>query len=593
LFEEFDAQAAVLGISSFGCSVASLEEVFLNVTATSYTDDGDASVSSQPLVLSSTPSTPRKSPVPVKGKFAFPAKRSKLRKNVIRETDSREGSELGELDGTHSDSGAEGSHGDDDDNDDNDDESESENLNFFRPRLPVKQESMASSFEYVSFSSSSHLKHGSPSIATLSVHGLRSPMDSSFTSSKMLSNTTATAPSNVHVSGGNKGGAAKPPFSIQDEFTGAGDSTSIFGESTPLLMPINHGPGVLIRKRGFALWRQRFVVLLRKRARLAARSKLALGAQLLPPLIFTLLALLVVQTLPTNSDAPPRSLSNLPASYGDNTLWYTGAFPNGTSSNISLSLADTVLHFYESLAGETVQLIPSLAEMRADGGFQYNTTSEFLVTAAGDSTADVAYFNRNNMVALTFHPTTQPATVAGVEIMAWFNGQGYHSVAEALASVHAVVLSNTAPNVKLDFVNHPLPRSQQEQARDLVDDITGFVVSFCVLFGMAPLAASFTILFVNERRSKAKLLQYISGASPLTYWLSAFTWDFVNYLIPCMGCWALFAIFDVDAFSEGINCGTVVLLFVSYGIAIIPLMYLFSLLFFDASAAFTRGLYFF
>jgi ATP-binding cassette subfamily A (ABC1) protein 3 len=256
-----------------------------------------------------------------------------------------------------------------------------------------------------------------------------------------------------------------------------------------------------------------------------------------------------------------------------------------------LGLADTVVRYYESFAGETVRLMPLAAEPESNGGFHYNTTSEFLVHAAGASTTDVAYFNRNNMVALTFHPTTQPATVAGVEVMAWFNGQGYHSVAEALGSVQAVVLSNMAPNVKLDFFNHPLPRSQQEKARDLVDDITGFVVSFCVLFGMAPLAASFTILFVNERRSKAKLLQYISGASPMTYWSSAFTWDFVNYLIPCMGCWALFAIFDVDAFSDGKNCGTVVLLFVSYGIAIIPLMYLFSLLFFDASAAFTRGFF--
>ena len=51
------------------------------------------------------------------------------------------------------------------------------------------------------------------------------------------------------------------------------------------------------------------------------------------------------------------------------------------------------------------------------------------------------------------------------------------------------------------------------------------------------------------RASKAKHLQFVSGVDPISYWTSAFVWDIINYLLPCIVIFILFAIFAVDAFT--------------------------------------------
>lgn len=60
------------------------------------------------------------------------------------------------------------------------------------------------------------------------------------------------------------------------------------------------------------------------------------------------------------------------------------------------------------------------------------------------------------------------------------------------------------------------------------------LVSICVIFAMSFVPASFILFLIEERVSKAKHLQFVSGVSPVLYWLANFTWDMVstqdNYL---------------------------------------------------------------
>lgn len=54
------------------------------------------------------------------------------------------------------------------------------------------------------------------------------------------------------------------------------------------------------------------------------------------------------------------------------------------------------------------------------------------------------------------------------------------------------------------------------------------LVSICVIFAMSFVPASFVLFLIEERVSKAKHLQFISGMKPVTYWLGNFAWDMVR-----------------------------------------------------------------
>lgn len=54
------------------------------------------------------------------------------------------------------------------------------------------------------------------------------------------------------------------------------------------------------------------------------------------------------------------------------------------------------------------------------------------------------------------------------------------------------------------------------------------LVSICVIFALSFVPASFVLFLIEERVSKAKHLQFVSGVKPILYWLANFTWDMVS-----------------------------------------------------------------
>lgn len=53
------------------------------------------------------------------------------------------------------------------------------------------------------------------------------------------------------------------------------------------------------------------------------------------------------------------------------------------------------------------------------------------------------------------------------------------------------------------------------------------LVSICVIFAMSFVPASFVVFLIQERVSKAKHMQFISGVQPYLYWVANFIWDMV------------------------------------------------------------------
>lgn len=54
------------------------------------------------------------------------------------------------------------------------------------------------------------------------------------------------------------------------------------------------------------------------------------------------------------------------------------------------------------------------------------------------------------------------------------------------------------------------------------------LVSICVMFALSFVPASFILFLIEERVSKAKHLQFVSGMKPGVYWLGNFAWDMVS-----------------------------------------------------------------
>eukprot|EP01083_Nonionella_stella_P130674 396640_1 len=118
-------------------------------------------------------------------------------------------------------------------------------------------------------------------------------------------------------------------------------------------------------------------------------------------------------------------------------------------------------------------------------------------------------------------------------------------------------------------------------------DVTNFLVianrlqflpfALVVAVNMPLLTISWTVM--NERVSKAKHLQAVSGVSNFEFWLANFIWDFFVMLI-CMLLWLpLFALFRYDFFFVGGNWAPTLVMIVLFCASSVPLAHLASFMF--------------
>ena len=87
----------------------------------------------------------------------------------------------------------------------------------------------------------------------------------------------------------------------------------------------------------------------------------------------------------------------------------------------------------------------------------------------------------------------------------------------------------------INLANQPLPRNISEIINDLSkQEIVSYSLMSALTFGLSFLISSFGIFLIKERISGAKHLQYLNGCNPYLFWISAFCWDMLNYLIPAV-----------------------------------------------------------
>lgn len=116
------------------------------------------------------------------------------------------------------------------------------------------------------------------------------------------------------------------------------------------------------------------------------------------------------------------------------------------------------------------------------------------------------------------------------------------------------------------------------------------VIIFAVQYSY--LVALFITFYVKERVSRAKLLQMISGVNQFVYWLTAFFFDFVIFTAITVVLIGVLAAYQNEGWSTFDELARLLLIVSCFGVAVLPLTYLMSHLFTQASTAETLVLIF-
>ncbi|OWK05225.1 ABCA4 [Cervus elaphus hippelaphus] len=160
-------------------------------------------------------------------------------------------------------------------------------------------------------------------------------------------------------------------------------------------------------------------------------------------------------------------------------------------------------------------------------------------------------------------------------IKVWFNNKGWHALVSFLNVAHNAILRASLHKDKnpeeygITIISQPLNLTKEQLSEiTVLTTSVDAVVAICVIFAMSFVPASFVLYLIQERVNKAKHLQFVSGVSPTTYWLTNFLWDMKK------------------AYTSSDNLPALVALLMLYGWAVIPMMYPASFLFDIPSTAY-------
>ncbi|XP_044040431.1 phospholipid-transporting ATPase ABCA1-like isoform X2 [Siniperca chuatsi] len=178
-------------------------------------------------------------------------------------------------------------------------------------------------------------------------------------------------------------------------------------------------------------------------------------------------------------------------------------------------------------------------------------------------------------------------------VKVWFYNQAWHGMASFLSVANnAILRGNLAAGQDphkygISVSNHPLNLTKEQLSYvAMATTSTDMVVSICVIFAMSFIPASFVLFLIQERVNKAKHLQFVSGVNPAVYWLANFAWDMCNYIIPCLIVIGIFLGFQQKAYVSPANLPALILLLILYGWSITPMMYPASFIFSVPSTAY-------
>ncbi|XP_051984470.1 retinal-specific phospholipid-transporting ATPase ABCA4-like [Xyrauchen texanus] len=178
-------------------------------------------------------------------------------------------------------------------------------------------------------------------------------------------------------------------------------------------------------------------------------------------------------------------------------------------------------------------------------------------------------------------------------VKVWFNNKGWHAMVSFMNVANNAILRAYLPphanpsEYGITAINHPLNLTKEQLSEvTVLTTSVDAVVAICVIFAMSFIPASFVLYLIQERITKAKHLQFVSGVSPLVYWVANFFWDMINYSISTAMIVGIFVCFDKKCYTSPTNLPALVALLCLYGWSVTPMMYPMSYMFSIPSTAY-------
>ncbi|XP_034068007.1 retinal-specific phospholipid-transporting ATPase ABCA4-like [Gymnodraco acuticeps] len=178
-------------------------------------------------------------------------------------------------------------------------------------------------------------------------------------------------------------------------------------------------------------------------------------------------------------------------------------------------------------------------------------------------------------------------------VKVWYNNKGWHAMVSFMnVANNAILRANLPKGANLDTygitaINHPLNLTKEQLSEiTVLTTSVDAVVAICVIFAMSFVPASFVLYLIQERVTQAKHLQFVSGVSPLVYWMANFLWDMLNYSISAALVVEIFIFFDKKCYTSPTNIQPLISLLMLYGWSVTPMMYPMSFAFSVPSTAY-------
>uniref|UniRef100_A0AAY5L834 P-type phospholipid transporter n=1 Tax=Esox lucius TaxID=8010 RepID=A0AAY5L834_ESOLU len=261
----------------------------------------------------------------------------------------------------------------------------------------------------------------------------------------------------------------------------------------------------------------------------------------------------------------------------------TDTLQNLTGRNIS----DYLVKTYAQIIGKSLKNKIWVNEFRY-GGFSLGARSTHVLPPADEIDDAIArvrnIFELKKGGAADRFLDSLSSFINGLDtknnVKIWFNNKGWHSMGAFLNVMNNGILRANLPPGQdpskhgIRAFNHPLNLTKEQLSQvALMTTSVDVLVSICVIFAMSFVPASFVVFLIQERVSKAKHMQFISGVQPLLYWTANFIWDMCNYIVPAMLVIIIFVGFQQKAYVSSTNLPALALLLLLYGWSITPLMY--------------------
>ncbi|KAK4877002.1 hypothetical protein RN001_009508 [Aquatica leii] len=294
----------------------------------------------------------------------------------------------------------------------------------------------------------------------------------------------------------------------------------------------------------WALWRNQILAMFMKRTLSIVRSWLLLLIQICMPIAFLLITLMI--TFDDNINGKFPMIVYILNRYVNPTTLITREVNNTYSLNY-MKMLDSMNKTYINWENQNLSL-----------------------NAIKEAEKDINTFNTRYITGASFHSDNS--------ITAWFSNQPYHGSPLALQLVlNTILQTEVSPEYNIFMYNHPLPYAISTKFAKLIESNNmGYQISFNLGFSMAFVSAFYVMFYIQERSSKFKHLQFVSGIDVLSFWIPSFICDVATSIITCLCAIITLITFQEDGYKTFDELGRLFALFIAFTFGSLPLMYISS-----------------